>query len=128
LVGDAAGLVDPITGEGLYYALRSAELLAAAVASDEPRAEAAYNAALREQLTPELQAAGEIANRFYHGHFLRAPVLERMTQFGQRCPQFRSLLCDLFSGAQGYGDLRPRLYRQLVPSLWRLALPHGARA
>ena len=128
LVGDAAGLVDPITGEGLYYALRSAELLAAAVAAGEPQAEAAYNAALREQLTPELQAAGEIAERFYHGHFLRAPVLERMTQFGQRCPQFRSLLCDLFSGAQGYGDLRPRLYRQLVPSLWRLALPHGARA
>src|SRR6202035_864538 len=27
-VGDAAGLVDPITGEGLYYALRSADLAA----------------------------------------------------------------------------------------------------
>ncbi len=25
-VGDAAGLVDPITGEGLYYAVRSADL------------------------------------------------------------------------------------------------------
>ena len=30
-VGDAAGLVDPITGEGLYYALRSADLLAGCV-------------------------------------------------------------------------------------------------
>src|SRR5712691_6868654 len=28
LVGDAAALADPITGEGIYYALRSAELLA----------------------------------------------------------------------------------------------------
>ena len=26
-VGDAAGLVDPITGEGLYYAIRSGDLL-----------------------------------------------------------------------------------------------------
>jgi flavin-dependent dehydrogenase len=26
MIGDSAGLVDPITGEGLYYALRSAEL------------------------------------------------------------------------------------------------------
>ena len=28
LVGDAAGFVDPITGEGIYYALKSADLLA----------------------------------------------------------------------------------------------------
>src|SRR5256885_12834146 len=30
-VGDAAGLVDPITGEGLYYAIRSADLAAKAL-------------------------------------------------------------------------------------------------
>ena len=33
-VGDAAGLVDPITGEGLYYALRSADLAAKALLSE----------------------------------------------------------------------------------------------
>ena len=32
MIGDNAGLVDPVTGEGLYYALRSAELCATAVA------------------------------------------------------------------------------------------------
>lgn len=31
LVGDAAGLVDPITGEGLYFALRSSELASTAI-------------------------------------------------------------------------------------------------
>lgn len=31
LVGDAAGFVDPITGEGIYYALKSADLLADAL-------------------------------------------------------------------------------------------------
>ena len=30
LVGDAAGLIDPLTGEGVYYAVRSARLAAAA--------------------------------------------------------------------------------------------------
>ena len=33
-VGDAAGLVDPITGEGLYYAIRSADLAAKALVSE----------------------------------------------------------------------------------------------
>jgi flavin-dependent dehydrogenase len=33
LVGDAAGFLDPFTGEGVYAALRSAELAAAVVAS-----------------------------------------------------------------------------------------------
>ena len=33
-VGDAAGLVDPITGEGLYYAIRSADLAARALLSE----------------------------------------------------------------------------------------------
>src|SRR5215831_4399059 len=31
LIGDAAGFADPITGEGIYYALKSADLLAAAL-------------------------------------------------------------------------------------------------
>ena len=33
-VGDAAGLVDPITGEGLYYAIRSGDLAARALLSE----------------------------------------------------------------------------------------------
>src|SRR5262245_29996549 len=35
LVGDAAGLVDPITGEGIYYAFKSAQILAETIASPE---------------------------------------------------------------------------------------------
>ena len=33
-VGDAAGLVDPITGEGLYYAIRSGDLAAQSLLAD----------------------------------------------------------------------------------------------
>src|SRR6185436_10076534 len=36
LLGDAAGFADPVTGEGIYYALRSAELFAAAFLEGKP--------------------------------------------------------------------------------------------
>ena len=36
-VGDAGGLVDPITGEGLYYAIRSADLASQVVLADRTR-------------------------------------------------------------------------------------------
>src|ERR1700722_9621694 len=36
MAGDAAATVDPITGEGLYYALRSGDLLAQAIAEGAP--------------------------------------------------------------------------------------------
>ena len=40
LIGDAAGLADPLTGEGLYYALKSAKYLAESIsrAPDQPQA------------------------------------------------------------------------------------------
>jgi flavin-dependent dehydrogenase len=37
LIGDAAGFCDPITGEGIYYAFKSADLLADALASVSAR-------------------------------------------------------------------------------------------
>ncbi len=37
LIGDAARVVEPFTGEGIYYALRSGELAAEAIASADPQ-------------------------------------------------------------------------------------------
>lgn len=45
LVGDAARVVEPFTGEGIFYALRSGELAAAAIRAGDPRQ---YSAAHRE--------------------------------------------------------------------------------
>lgn len=52
LVGDAAGSLDPITGEGLGLAFRQAELLAAALQGGRPQAYAAGCRTLRR--SPEL--------------------------------------------------------------------------
>jgi len=114
LVGDAAGLVDPITGEGLYYALRSADLLAQALIASEP---SRYSHSVRREIMPELETAARYADRFYRGSFLGAAVLDRMVQFTAASARVRYLMRDVFSGAQGYVGLRRKAYRTFVSAL-----------
>jgi flavin-dependent dehydrogenase len=47
LIGDAAGFIDPFTGEGIFRALRSARAAAAALAAGDAGAERRYLAARR---------------------------------------------------------------------------------
>ena len=112
-IGDAAGFTDPITGEGLYYALRSAELLCDAVIADDP---ASYRERLRKDFLPELEMAARVADRFFAGSWMGKAVTERMVQFTASSSRFQQLMCDMFAGSQGYLDLRRRLYRTL-PSM-----------
>ncbi len=110
LVGDAAAWVDPITGEGLYYALRSGDLLAQALAAGKPQE---YPARVRADFSAELEFATRIARRLYCGRFLAGAVTTRMIQFLKRSATFRELMADLFSGAQSYRSLKRRLWAQL---------------
>jgi len=109
-IGDAAGFVDPITGEGLYYAMRSAELLTEALLANEPER---YRELLRQDFLPELELAAQMADRFYSGTWMGETVLERTIQFTAASASFRTLMSDLFAGTQGYRDLRRQLYRTL---------------
>lgn len=119
LIGDAAGLVDPITGEGLYYALRSAELLAHALLAG---AQGCYGDCVRREILPELQLAARYAKRFYSGNFLGGKVLDRMVQFTAGSSRVRRLVGDVFSGTQGYVGLRRRAYRTFLSALPELLL------
>ena len=109
-IGDSAGLVDPITGEGLYYALRSAELCANALLAGDP---AQYQAGLEEEILPELRLAARVSHRFYHGRIFGESVSELMIKLTAQSQSFRELMSDLFAGTQGYQDLKARLYRIL---------------
>jgi flavin-dependent dehydrogenase len=110
MIGDSAGLVDPITGEGLYYALRSAELCAGALLAGRPDD---YRALLEEEVLAELKLAARVSQRFYSGQIFGDSVLERMVSLTAQSASFRDLMSDLFAGIQGYRDLRARLYRIL---------------
>jgi flavin-dependent dehydrogenase len=127
MIGDAAGFVDPITGEGLYYAMRSAEVLSQALLAGRPES---YRELLRQDLLPELELAAKMADRFYTGRWMGDTVLERTIQFTASSPSFRLLMSDMFAGTQGYRDLRRRLYRTLPRMLAEslasaLSLPTG---
>ena len=114
IIGDTAGFVDPITGEGLYYALRSAELVSEALLAGEP---SSYAARVRGDFLPELELAAAMAERFFHGLWAGQPIIEQMVEFTEHSESFRGLMRDLFAGSQGYHDLRRRLYRALPAML-----------
>ncbi len=109
LVGDAAAWVDPITGEGLYYALRSGDLLGQALIESQPES---YPARVKKAFCADLEFATRIARRFYRGRFLGGAVATRMIQFVERSATFRELMADIFSGAQDYRSLKRRLWAQ----------------
>ncbi|HZL56435.1 MAG TPA: NAD(P)/FAD-dependent oxidoreductase [Bryobacteraceae bacterium] len=117
-VGDAAGLVDPITGEGIYYALRSGDLAAQALlAEGKELAGAAYRKLLRRDFIGDLEFGSRLANRVFHGRFLGGSVTSRMVQFTRLSPKFREVMQDLFAGTQPYAGLKKRLFRNLNGSL-----------
>ncbi len=127
-VGDAAGLVDPITGEGLYYALRSADL-ASQVALDESHAPAkkagAYRELLRRDFAGDLEFSATLARRVFLGRFLFGAIPARMVQFVRRSPRFREVVQDLFAGTQPYIGLRERLLGNLAGTLAEVVLNPG---
>jgi flavin-dependent dehydrogenase len=67
LVGDAAGMVDPFLGEGIYYGVWSGRLAAVAVDGllKEKSPLACYEEAVRYEIFPELRAASRIAGIVY---------------------------------------------------------------
>jgi geranylgeranyl reductase family protein len=113
LLGDAAGFADPVTGEGIYYALRSAELFSEAYMEGQPLD---YERRWREGFGRELKRASEMRNRFY-GSFWGAPFTERMIEFARTHRGIRKVLGELVAGDQGYVDLKRTLARR---ALWPL--------
>lgn len=108
LLGDAAGFADPVTGEGIYYALRSAELFAECFLSGKPLE---YESRWREDFGKELRRASQMRRRFY-GEFLGAAFTDRMVQFAKLHPGIRKVLVELVAGEQGYIDLKRTLAKR----------------
>lgn len=113
LVGDAAGYVDPLTGEGIYFALFGARAVATALEqalhtpAHEAAAMAGYRRARRRELAPRLFAARCLQRGLRHPWLVRTAVAAL-----QRWPALADLVVTMT------GDtIHPReLWR---PSFWR---------
>ncbi|MBE0467784.1 MAG: geranylgeranyl reductase family protein, partial [Candidatus Desulforudis sp.] len=82
LLGDAGGFADPMTGEGIYWALFSATLAAEAVAAGErslAKVGPVYQRLVEERIRPELRRLARLARAFY-------PVAHRAVPFLQKHP------------------------------------------
>jgi flavin-dependent dehydrogenase len=116
-VGDAAGLVDPVTGEGLYYAMRSADLAAEVLLDGPDHAAEQYRSVLWREFVADLEIGARLAKRLFGGRFLYSDVTARMIQFMRRSPTFCHIMQDLFAGTQNYIDLKERLKASLNGTL-----------
>ena len=111
LLGDAAGLVDPITREGIYFALASGQWAADALLTRDPAG--SYTSRVRDEAAPELARAARLKAGFFRPAFTGL-MMRALQQSGG----IRSVMADLIAGRQSYAGLKSRLLRTFE---WRLA-------
>ncbi|MFN9296238.1 MAG: geranylgeranyl reductase family protein [Acidobacteriota bacterium] len=115
-VGVAAGLVDPITGEGIYYALRSGDLASQVMEAgsfDPERAGEEYRARIEEDFLLDLEFGASFGQKLYLGRFLFKSIPSCIVAYMRRCPKLYEVMQDIFSGTQDYLTLRNRLFRNI---------------
>lgn len=120
LIGDAAGFADPITGEGIYYAFKSADLFADAVrdASPNQRSDAyqlaaiAYEKMWREAFGRDLEHASYRLPHFYHGKFIGRVFTDAMILLARYHRGVRTILGKALVGEQSYVTLKRDLLRR----------------
>ena len=105
LLGDAAGLIDPLTGEGIYSALRSSQLAASAIT----RFIAGQSADLHEyerdidnELMPELKKARTIQK-------LNSATPRIFFHFMKENDRFFRAFCRLLRGEKTYAGIKQSL-------------------
>jgi geranylgeranyl reductase family protein len=102
LLGDAAGLADPLTGEGIYYAILSAQLAAPAIIDSLAHGNVKledYQEAVDKKIMSELRIA-RVLSRF----FVRFPRLA-FGMFNQSDAVW-SAVCNLMLGEIDYDAIR----------------------
>jgi flavin-dependent dehydrogenase len=101
VAGDAGRFVDPLTREGIHYALLSGEILAETLRDGR---EEEYAPRWEAAAAGELRRAARCAVPFFEPRFL-----ERMVALCGLSPAIARILADLIAGGQSYGTLRRRL-------------------
>jgi 2-polyprenyl-6-methoxyphenol hydroxylase-like FAD-dependent oxidoreductase len=105
LVGDAAGLLDPFTGEGIYAAIWSGRAAAAQLAAyvgGQASDLRSYQREVAQALLPDLSASWQCSELFHV-----APAV--WTALVRSRPSGWELLCRLLRGEQSFAGLKRRL-------------------
>jgi geranylgeranyl reductase family protein len=120
LVGDAAGVVDPFSAEGIYYAIRTGKMAAEQVKHAFDRGErvrgamtgfdlAAYTDRVNTEINSDFRYAWWLAQAFY-----RYPDFALRTY--KRSTKARAAAAELLGGHTNYGQLVTILTRSFVQS------------
>jgi geranylgeranyl reductase family protein len=109
LAGDAASLINPLSGEGIYYAVLSGRLAGAAAVTDPGRALATYQRTLRTELGRHLRHAA-VAGRAIKAR----RVVEAGVGAAARSPRVFDALVEL---ALARGGITPALAAGLARGL-----------
>jgi len=99
LVGDAAGLVDPITAEGISHAVLSGQLAASAISEGEldiSKTGSRYEALVKKAILRELRAARALAYFLY-----KCPTL-RTWAFRRQGKKLTDFVADVVMGERSY--------------------------
>lgn len=115
LTGDAAGLADPLTAEGISQALQSGIWAAEAIvqgAGDAAQTERLYQAHLEEHFMPQYRAARTLASWCYGQPRIRDALLRH---FG---PRLAGRTMDVFMGEGTYPLHIRKVISGLIRQLW----------
>jgi geranylgeranyl reductase family protein len=115
LVGDAAGLLEPFTGEGIGYAVRSGQLAAFAIAAflkNETPDLALYTHLLDDELTPELLAAQQFVRIFNRFPSLFYHLIKNNDYVWKS-------ICKILRGERNFSDINRKLgfFKHFLPLL-----------
>ncbi len=123
LIGDAAGLVEPFGGEGIYYALYSGELAAAQIIAQAANGTCdmqSYQDEVDRLIMPELSLLSKVNGVFYDNiNFIHSLV--------SRYPKFMYKGMAILEGEKSYSKMYPMLKRVLNVSRGVRSITHYFR-
>lgn len=103
LVGDAAGLVQPLFGDGILHAIKSGNLAANAILANKPTG---YQSALKTEFKASFDAAAKVADLFH-----QFPALSY--RYGVKHPEATYWAGRLFCGDIPFQSIQSRIMKRL---------------
>ena len=108
LLGDAAGITDPVTGEGIYFALRQAQLASKAVLRklQDPHSDMSdYEEDVRLEFNKEFTYASRLGGLFYNYPTFGYMALRMVG------PELTGHLLEIIVGKRSYKSLYAKVYQ-----------------